>query len=1277
MEIKNLLKKLAVLFVMIIFSASLFAQIYAPEGLNMPGSWNGWTNPPVNNVVLGNANQVTGGLLNNVELGIPHYQTIFSTPANIAAGTFTFLFSSGPSPLYYQNKWNDGTFTINNIENLTLNGTVDNSITLSDNMWYTMNWENIGYVDTRAIFMETSSEPVNITNVSQNPTLPAASESVTVTVTIGGVKCAEEHFYLRYSVDGWVSSIISEINFTGITGTVNIPGQISNTTVEYYVFSSVISNPVTDFDLITIKFSNNLGDNFSYIVDQQITCGSDIALISTEPPFPQEDLGVIISYNATLGNGALAGYVGDVYAHIGVITNLSSGPTDWKYVKTDWGENTPETMFDLVSADLYELNISNIRTYFGVPISEEILQIAMVTRSGEPISPEDPDNFIVGRFADGSDIYIDVYPLELNVKILSPSRRDPLASTSEVLAVCVEALESTEIDIYVDEDFITTEAGTSITYGLSTSSLSAGLHWLYATATDGVSNVTDSVPIYIRGEATVAPLPVGISRGGIYYIDDNSATLVLHDPAGYKNFAFIVGDFNEWTVCDEAYMNVTADGKFFWKTITGLTPDVEYAFQYYIDGELKIADPYSDKILDPWNDKWIPSTTYPDLMPYPNNYTTGVVSVLETGQDEYNWIIDDFTPVAVGATQSNLVVYELLIRDFVEDSDIKDVIEKLDYLQTLGVTAIELMPFNEFEGNDSWGYNPDYYFATDKGYGTKDDYKEFIDECHQRGIAVIMDMVLNHSFGLSPLVQMYWDAEYGDWGAPSTQNPWYNQIATHPYSPGYDFNHESAYTRQFCKDVMTYWLEEYKVDGFRFDLSKGFTQTNTGGDVGAWSQYDQSRVNIWQDYYNHIKSVNSDAYVILEHLSNNDEEIVLANMGCLLWGNMNTQFNENTMGWEGNDDFSWALYSNRSFTYPNLIPYMESHDEERLMFRNLEYGASGTNTVSEALQRMKAITPLYMAIPGPKMIWQFGELGYDYSINYCPDGTISGDCRTSAKPVKWDYFTDIERQELYWVYAGMIKLKTENAAFREGAFSMDLSGMGKRMWIAHTDMNVVIAANFSTSGFNMSPGFQHTGTWYDYFSGESINVTDAGGHSVFFNSGDFHVWIDQDLAPVSVNLTFNVTNSQTANPVQSATVSLTGIADFTTNIAGETSTLVAPNQDINYTVTKTGYTTASGTVNISEIDVIKDVQLVPTTSISEEDQQLVNIYPNPNNGMFTIVSGKNYIVTIYDISGRIILTDNTVKGEKIIDLSGFTNGIYLLHFSENGNSFYKKIIINK
>ncbi|MBK9465542.1 MAG: hypothetical protein IPN56_12300 [Chitinophagaceae bacterium] len=95
--------------------------------------------------------------------------------------------------------------------------------------------------------------------------------------------------------------------------------------------------------------------------------------------------------------------------------------------------------------------------------------------------------------------------------------------------------------------------------------------------------------------------------------------------------------------------------------------------------------------------------------------------------------------------------------------------------------------------------------------------KEFIDSCHSKGIAVIMDIALNHTTGLNPLAALYWNSATNQ---PAANNPWLNVSATHPYNVFNDFNHESLQTRYFTSRVAEHWLREYKLDGFRWDLSK-------------------------------------------------------------------------------------------------------------------------------------------------------------------------------------------------------------------------------------------------------------------------------------------------------------------------------------------------------------------------------------------------------------------------------------------------------------------------
>lgn len=654
-------------------------------------------------------------------------------------------------------------------------------------------------------------------------------------------------------------------------------------------------------------------------------------------------------------------------------------------------------------------------------------------------------------------------------------------------------------------------------------------------STKNGKTLADSVSFTYQGASPeIRPLPFGVVDG-INYIDQSTVTLVLHAPYT-KDFAYIIGDFNDWNVEQDYFMYKTPDLQRYWLTIEGLNPYQEYAYQYFVDGEIKIADPYTEKILDPGHDQYITDATYPGLKSYPAGKTTEIVSVFEINQDEYEWQSTDF----VRPEKKDLVIYELLIRDFVSEHDYKTLIDSLGYFQRLGVTAIELMPVSEFEGNESWGYNPSFYFAPDKYYGPKNELKRFIDECHQRGIAVILDIVLNHSFGQSPLVRLFSEGPYGP---PSADNIWYNcdydpnysgYQARHPYNVGYDFNHESYSTKQFIDRVNAFWIKEYRADGFRFDLTKGLTQrvsytSNGGYDESLASSYDASRIAILKRMADQIWTVDSTAYVILEHFCDNTEEKELSNYGMMLWGNSNYNYNEATMGYHdsGKSDFSWGFYKTRGWANPHLVTYMESHDEERLMYKNLEFGnSSGSYSIKElgtALNRIKLAAAFFFTLPGPKMIWQFGELGYDYSINY--------NDRCGNKPIRWDYFQNQDRRNLYEMYSELIKLREGNDAFTSpnSQVSLAIGGSNKRINISHDSMNVTIVGNFGVTTADINPAFQHTGIWYDYFYGDSLTVTDPGD-LISLNPGQFHIFTDKKLASPGSGIIDKVENIASETP---------------------------------------------------------------------------------------------------------------------------------------------------
>src|SRR5205823_2038318 len=102
-----------------------------------------------------------------------------------------------------------------------------------------------------------------------------------------------------------------------------------------------------------------------------------------------------------------------------------------------------------------------------------------------------------------------------------------------------------------------------------------------------------------------------------------------------------------------------------------------------------------------------------------------------------------------------------------------------------------------------------------------------------------------------------------------------------------------------------------------------------------------------------------------------------------------------------------------------------------LMYKNLQSGNSfGTYNIRDlntALQRIELSNAFFLTIPGPKMIWQFGELGYDYTINYCTNGTVDNACRLDPKPIRWDYLQVLQRKRIYDVVSKLNKLRKEPA----------------------------------------------------------------------------------------------------------------------------------------------------------------------------------------------------------------------------------------------------------
>ncbi|MBL6645948.1 MAG: hypothetical protein ISP55_05810 [Flavobacteriales bacterium] len=600
--------------------------------------------------------------------------------------------------------------------------------------------------------------------------------------------------------------------------------------------------------------------------------------------------------------------------------------------------------------------------------------------------------------------------------------------------------------------------------------------------------------------------PAGL-KDGITVLSPDRAHLQLRAPA--KDHVHLRGDFNGWAVSSDFLMNRSVDGNTWWLELEGLAPGAWTRFHYLIDDTVEVADPYAPVILDPWNDGYVPAETFPARPVFPWEHASWPVAAFRTVEPDFVWTDADFQR----PSQDRLVIYELLVRDWDAERDFGNVLARLDYLEWLGINAIELMPVSEFDGNTSWGYNPGPRFAVDKAYGTATALKQLVDAAHDRGIAVILDIVPNHSFGLDPMVRMYQDSD----GGVASGNPWFNEDQIHPYGLGFDFDHGDPWTREFWKRVMDHWMDEFHIDGYRFDLSKGLTQSNTLGNVGAWNAYDQGRVDILFDYAQHIWAQHPGAYLILEHLGDNAEETALANGGFMLWGKSTSAFAEAILGYGG--DFSWASWQARGWSWPNLVAYMESHDEQRIAHDLLLYGNAfggyDAKLLGTAMDRLAMGHAFLMAMPGPKMMYQWGEFGYDVSIFDCGNGTYTESCKLDEKPEPWqDRALVAERQGLARKIKNVCDLKREEPVFGTYDYNIDFGGMGKRLHLYSPGQNVVLCGNFDVVGLDMVPGFPHLGTWTDALTGDTHEVTDLGA-TFYFAPGQYHLWMDTPVVPVS------------------------------------------------------------------------------------------------------------------------------------------------------------------
>ena len=634
---------------------------------------------------------------------------------------------------------------------------------------------------------------------------------------------------------------------------------------------------------------------------------------------------------------------------------------------------------------------------------------------------------------------------------------------------------------------------------------------------------------------TPAPQPIGKRPAGIkpgitYHEDGTSVTLCAYIASKFQpaNHVYVLGDFSDWKLDNNLQM--TRDGNYFWYTLTGLEPGREYCFQYAVerfDGVKKqICDIYSEKVLHP-HDEYEPSALDPSLHPYPKKGADGgYVTVIQPGKEQFEW--SDATLNFQRPDKNNLIIYELWVYDHTPDRSLRGLYERLDYLKNLGVNAVELMPINEFEGNQSWGYNPTLYFALDKAYGTPNDLKWFVDGCHQRGIAVILDMVFNHTTGLNPMAKLY------PWGDELKLNPWFNVSSAVPHKDnnfGEDWNHDFSETHEMFTRVLQYWIQEYKVDGYRLDLSHGICGT-TRNPVANLKDYYQKGVQAADNKH--------DAYLILEHWESGDWPALTA-AGMLPWAKYIHPFAQIAMGYDSESNIAGA-------SQDGYISYSESHDEERNFAKVKLWGAGNLASDEDArVSRAPLVLGLLSMLNGSKMFYHYEEIGYDYSkfqnakgewgkdnedeykggSSYGnPQPKINEDVKMQPKyrPEEW-IKNEGARMDAYRKVGQIFQLRTRILpnVFAGDPTEIHVSSGDIRtiQWGSH----VYVAGNMSaTQAQNIT---LPSGSWYDYLDG---GVPATSNYSL--QPGEIKVFTGSKITPPDVPSsygTLGVENINTTN----------------------------------------------------------------------------------------------------------------------------------------------------
>ncbi|HEY0606966.1 MAG TPA: alpha-amylase family glycosyl hydrolase [Herpetosiphonaceae bacterium] len=516
---------------------------------------------------------------------------------------------------------------------------------------------------------------------------------------------------------------------------------------------------------------------------------------------------------------------------------------------------------------------------------------------------------------------------------------------------------------------------------------------------------------------------------GAFDRGDGSTIFALYAPG--KQSIHLIGDFNDWQP-DADPLNVTEAG--LWWIARQLEPG-QYHYKFVVDGSTEIADPYARRLSE-------------DGTP-----------LVVVGGEPYSWGDSGWDRPPF----SDLVIYELHIGDFSAPYTYRSVTDKLPYLRDLGINAIELLPVFGFGGKPGWGYDPLFFFAPEQTYGSPEDLKELIDQAHQHGIAVILDVVFAHTSQDHAFNKLY----------PYDQSPWYgeNNMSEQNQFGFPKFDHTRPATKDFMRDVQNYWINEYHIDGFRYDYTRGIGYNMQDGVSYLAFSARQAMPNL---------------YLIAEE-SPEKPEIVRDNN---LNGAWHVRFNYiakallregQYLDWDWDNADQWpALWDAKQQGYSDpsqMVNYFESHDESRAIFEVLTVEGQ----TEEAARYKSALgATLLMTVPGVPMLLHGQEWGENTEKT------------SSHNPLHWELLDTDGGLGLKTLYQAVIGTRRDHPALRGPNIAIDHCSAEHKTLVFHRWNDegdvVVVGLNFCPADQQIEVEFPGSGRWRDVLSGQEFDI---------------------------------------------------------------------------------------------------------------------------------------------------------------------------------------------